>query len=130
MGADLRGREQGGLKHYFVEQDQWDRPSLESARMSAEYLNISTFHEGYRLEPSPFRLATDSRAKCRPDEVIVRTAFCGICGTDLEILHGTMPDGFTRYPVVPGHEWTGTVEEIGSQVGNLRVGDRPRRAAS
>ena len=29
---------QGGLKHYFVEQDQWDRPSLESARMSAEYL--------------------------------------------------------------------------------------------
>jgi sugar phosphate isomerase/epimerase len=29
---------QGGLRHYFVEQDMWDRPSLESARMSAEYL--------------------------------------------------------------------------------------------
>ena len=28
----------GGLKHYYVEQDQWDRPSLESARMSAAYL--------------------------------------------------------------------------------------------
>ncbi len=28
----------GGLKQYFVEQDQWDRPSLESARMSVEYL--------------------------------------------------------------------------------------------
>jgi 2-desacetyl-2-hydroxyethyl bacteriochlorophyllide A dehydrogenase len=56
--------------------------------------------------------------------VIVRTAFCGICGTDLEILHGTMPKGFARYPVVPGHEWTGTVQEIGSQVKTLRVGDR------
>jgi sugar phosphate isomerase/epimerase len=29
---------QGGLKYYFVEQDMWDRPSLESARMSADYL--------------------------------------------------------------------------------------------
>ena len=28
----------GGLKHYYVEQDQWDRPSLESAAMSATYL--------------------------------------------------------------------------------------------
>ncbi len=29
---------QGGVKHYYVEQDMWDRPSLESARISAEYL--------------------------------------------------------------------------------------------
>jgi sugar phosphate isomerase/epimerase len=29
---------QGGVKHYYVEQDRWDRPSLESARMSAAYL--------------------------------------------------------------------------------------------
>jgi sugar phosphate isomerase/epimerase len=28
----------GGLKHYYVEQDQWDRPSLESAAISAAYL--------------------------------------------------------------------------------------------
>ncbi len=28
----------GGVKHYFVEQDMWDRPSLESARISADYL--------------------------------------------------------------------------------------------
>ena len=28
----------GALKHYYVEQDQWDRPSLESAAMSAAYL--------------------------------------------------------------------------------------------
>ncbi len=74
--------------------------------------------------PPRFDLQQIPEPRCQPDEVIVRTAFCGICGTDLEILHGTMPDGFTRYPVVPGHEWTGTIEEVGSQVGQWRVGDR------
>jgi sugar phosphate isomerase/epimerase len=28
-----------GVKHYYVEQDMWDRPSLESARISFDYLN-------------------------------------------------------------------------------------------
>jgi 2-desacetyl-2-hydroxyethyl bacteriochlorophyllide A dehydrogenase len=74
--------------------------------------------------PPRFDLEQIPEPNCQPDEVIVRTAFCGICGTDLEILHGTMPDGFTRYPVVPGHEWTGTIEEVGSRVGSLRVGNR------
>lgn len=32
------GARQAGVKHYFVEQDRWDRPPLESARMSCEYL--------------------------------------------------------------------------------------------
>ena len=34
----FRGARQAGLKYYFVEQDRWDRPPLESARMSCEYL--------------------------------------------------------------------------------------------
>ncbi|MDH6575361.1 alcohol dehydrogenase catalytic domain-containing protein [Kitasatospora sp. MAP5-34] len=47
-----------------------------------------------------------------PDGVLVRTALVGLCGTDLEMLHGTasyLLDGRTCYPVVIGHEWTGTV---------------------
>jgi threonine dehydrogenase-like Zn-dependent dehydrogenase len=62
--------------------------------------------------------------RCGPGEVVIRTAYCGICGTDLEILRGSMPAGFARYPVVPGHEWTGVVEEVGAGVSNWRVGDR------
>jgi L-iditol 2-dehydrogenase len=74
--------------------------------------------------PPHFELQTVRDPDCDPGQVVIRTAFCGMCGTDLEILRGTMPQGFTRYPVVPGHEWTGVVQEVGRAVTNLRVGDR------
>lgn len=75
-------------------------------------------------EPPRFELQNVREPECGPRQVIIRTAFCGICGTDLEILRGTMPHGFARYPVVPGHEWTGVVDEAGREVSNLRAGDR------
>lgn len=75
-------------------------------------------------EPPHFELQNVKDPDCGLGEVVVRTAFCGICGTDLEILRGTMPQGFARYPVVPGHEWTGVIQELGRGVANLRVGDR------
>ena len=75
-------------------------------------------------EPPRFELTTLPDPTCGPGEVIVRTAFCGICGTDIEILHGSMPAGFARYPLVPGHEWTGVIEEVGGRVTGHRVGDR------
>ncbi len=75
-------------------------------------------------EPPRFELRDVKEPECGVEEAVIRTACCGICGTDLEILRGTMPKGFTRYPVVPGHEWTGIVEEVGRGVTTLRVGDR------
>jgi 2-desacetyl-2-hydroxyethyl bacteriochlorophyllide A dehydrogenase len=48
---------------------------------------------------------------------------CGICGTDLHLLHGmTMPAG-ASYPVVPGHEVAGTVVELGDGLTDLTVGE-------
>ncbi|GAA2803789.1 alcohol dehydrogenase catalytic domain-containing protein [Kitasatospora paracochleata] len=47
-----------------------------------------------------------------PGELLIRTGLVGLCGTDLELLHGTasyLRDGRARYPLVPGHEWVGTV---------------------
>jgi len=41
----------------------------------------------------------------RPGEVIVRPAWCGLCGTDLELLRGEVDPTFVRYPVTLGHEW-------------------------
>lgn len=75
-------------------------------------------------QPNEFQLVDLPDPQCAPDGVIVRTAFCGLCGTDLEILHGAMPAGHVRYPLVPGHEWTGVVEEVGSSVKNIKPGDR------
>ncbi|MGW6445304.1 zinc-dependent alcohol dehydrogenase family protein [Lentzea sp. NPDC055074] len=59
--------------------------------------------------------------KCGPREVVVDVAACGLCGTDLHILQGEFAP---TLPVVPGHEFAGTIVEIGSQVNELQVGDR------
>jgi D-arabinose 1-dehydrogenase-like Zn-dependent alcohol dehydrogenase len=50
--------------------------------------------------------------RCGPDDVLIRSAKAGLCRTDLEILRGEVPDSWVRYPVIPGHEWSGTVAEI------------------
>jgi D-arabinose 1-dehydrogenase-like Zn-dependent alcohol dehydrogenase len=71
-------------------------------------------------EPPTFELTTIADPRCGPGQVVIGTAYCGICGMDLEILRGSVPVGFARYPVVPGHEWTGVVEAIGSGVTKLR----------
>jgi len=57
------------------------------------------------------------------DEVLVRSRNVGICHSDFELYEGRyiIP---VSYPIVPGHEWSGEVAEVGSAVTNLRPGDR------
>lgn len=57
----------------------------------------------------------------RPGQVLVKVSACGICGTDLHILHDEYP---TRPPVILGHELGGTIAEVGPDVENVSVGDR------
>lgn len=57
-----------------------------------------------------------------PDEVLVRVAACGICGSDVHGLDGS--SGRRIPPVVMGHEAAGVVAATGSQVRGLREGDR------
>jgi threonine dehydrogenase-like Zn-dependent dehydrogenase len=58
-----------------------------------------------------------------PGEVLVRVGAAGICGSDLELLDGTRAPGYVRYPIVPGHEWAGTVVEVGKDVRSVQKGD-------
>ncbi|MHB8285698.1 MAG: zinc-dependent alcohol dehydrogenase [Caulobacteraceae bacterium] len=57
-----------------------------------------------------------------PQDAIVRVTRTCICGSDLHLYHGEVPD--TRVGTTFGHEFTGVVEELGSAVDNLKVGDR------
>jgi len=57
-----------------------------------------------------------------PNDAIVRVTCAAICGSDLHLYHGLMPD--TRVGHTFGHEFTGVVEEVGSSVRNLERGDR------
>ena len=57
-----------------------------------------------------------------PDEVLIRVMACGIDGTDLKMLDGF---GYTpELPFIMGHEPAGVIEQVGSAVADLCVGDR------
>ena len=75
-------------------------------------------------KPKEFGLVTLAQPQCGCGQVLIRTKFCGICGTDLEILRGSIAPGYVRYPIVPGHEWAGVVVEAGPDVTNCTVGER------
>ena len=57
------------------------------------------------------------------DEVLVRSKNVGICHSDFELFEGRyiIP---VSYPIIPGHEWSGEVAEVGSAVTTLHTGDR------
>lgn len=57
-----------------------------------------------------------------PNDAIVKVVRAAICGSDLHLYHGMMPD--TRVGHTFGHEFIGVVEQVGSSVQNLQVGDR------
>jgi threonine dehydrogenase-like Zn-dependent dehydrogenase len=57
----------------------------------------------------------------QPDDVLIKIAACGVCGTDIKILEGKHS---YRQNVVIGHEFNGSVAEIGSSVKHVKVGDR------
>lgn len=62
-----------------------------------------------------------------PDEAVVRVRAVAVCGTDLEIYQGTMfyfTTGLARYPITPGHEWSGEVLAVGESVRSVRPGDK------
>jgi L-iditol 2-dehydrogenase len=59
-----------------------------------------------------------------PGEVVVRPVNVGICGTDLELLAGVADPAYVRYPLVPGHEWSGVIEAVGPGVTGLEPGQR------
>ena len=58
----------------------------------------------------------------KDDDVLIRVTACGICGTDIHILGGLKS---AKYPVIPGHEFCGVVEDVGKRAAEkLRKGDR------
>lgn len=72
----------------------------------------------------PFRIRVDHKPYpeiLHPDDAIVRVTRSCICGSDLHLYHGLVPD--TRVGMTFGHEFIGVVEDIGPGVTKLKVGD-------
>ncbi|MGI5287815.1 alcohol dehydrogenase catalytic domain-containing protein [Nonomuraea polychroma] len=70
---------------------------------------------------TPLSLVERDMPEPGPGEVLVKITACGVCFSDLNLVRGHYP--FARFPVVPGHEITGTVAALGSGVSGLSVGD-------
>jgi threonine dehydrogenase-like Zn-dependent dehydrogenase len=72
----------------------------------------------------PYRVRAVHKAEPEiehPGDAIVRVTRSCICGSDLHLYHGLVPD--TRVGMTFGHEFTGIVEEVGPSVRNLKKGD-------
>ena len=81
--------------------------------MEYEKQNSPVFKD-YKLEP------------LSPNEVLIKTSYVGICETDFEVLKGDLDfykSGWAKYPIVPGHEFSGTISRTGAKVKNLNEGD-------
>ena len=58
----------------------------------------------------------------KQNDVLVKMIRIGVCGSDIHVYHGKHP--YTDYPVTQGHEVSGKIEKIGSNVKNLKPGDK------
>jgi S-(hydroxymethyl)glutathione dehydrogenase / alcohol dehydrogenase len=68
----------------------------------------------------PLAIEAINIANPGPHEVLIRTAACGLCHSDLHFIEGIYPHAV---PAVPGHEAAGIVEAIGNEVRTVKVGD-------
>jgi uncharacterized zinc-type alcohol dehydrogenase-like protein len=57
-----------------------------------------------------------------PNDVDVKIAFCGICHSDVHATNGDW--GMNNFPMAPGHEIAGTIQGVGSNVTDFKIGDR------
>ena len=69
-----------------------------------------------------FELVQKEIPKPGDHEVLIKVEACGICHGDSISKEGRMPG--IKYPIIPGHEVVGIVDEIGSQVKRWKVGQR------
>jgi 2-desacetyl-2-hydroxyethyl bacteriochlorophyllide A dehydrogenase len=75
-------------------------------------------------EPGSMSLQEVPEPAPGPGEIAVRPAYVGICGTDLELLAGDVDPAYVRYPLIPGHEWSGVIDSTGPGVTALQPGQR------
>jgi threonine dehydrogenase-like Zn-dependent dehydrogenase len=71
--------------------------------------------------PDKYELTDAPDPASGADLVTVAIKATTICGTDVKILHGTVP--YVTFPHIPGHEFGGEIVEVGANVNGLRLGD-------
>ncbi|KAF0135202.1 MAG: family 2 glycosyl transferase [Candidatus Saganbacteria bacterium] len=77
--------------------------------------------------PDQHSIQIKERPAIGDKEVLVNVKYVAVCSTDLDILKGKLAyytSGWAKYPIVPGHEFSGLVAAKGKKVNGLEVGDK------
>jgi len=77
----------------------------------------------YSDSPGSVELRDLDKPALKADQVLIRVAATGVCGSDLHTWKGPVSWTIDR-PIVLGHEYAGTIEEVGSRVSDWKVGER------
>ena len=85
-------------------------------RALSDTMTAAVFHGPGDLRIQQVPLPTSGE-----DEVLLKVDVCGVCGTDVHILRGDFP--VPNLPLIPGHEFAGTVVHVGDGVDGVHVGD-------
>ena len=102
----------------FGNLDNWQDKPIPAPR-DDEYPEVAW---GINKCGEDFSPITINRPKVGANDVKVDMHYCGICHTDVHIALNHL--GGTMYPIVPGHELVGVVEEVGAAVTKVKVGDK------
>ena len=82
---------------------------------------IKTKAYGVQTATSQFQPLQIERRDPRPDDVVIKISYSGICHSDIHTARGEW--GPTGYPCVPGHEIVGEVVQVGKKVKRFKLGD-------
>jgi (R,R)-butanediol dehydrogenase/meso-butanediol dehydrogenase/diacetyl reductase len=113
------------MADYAAELKQLWRP-LPCANIAGRY---RATHQGARMRAAvfegvgkPLAIRELPEPAPQPDQVVIRVARCGVCGSDLHMTED--PHASYRVGITPGHEMAGEVVALGSGVSRLKIGDR------
>ena len=77
-------------------------------------MNNNSIRQAVMTKPGKIEMKQVAAPEIKKNEVLLRIKHIGICGSDIHVNHGLHP--FTSYPVIQGHEFSGIIEEVGSEI--------------
>lgn len=76
------------------------------------------------IEQGPLRFVDRDRPRPGHGQVLLRVTACGVCRSNLHMIEGDWVGVPSKFPIIPGHEVVGRIEEVGAGVDWLHAGDR------
>lgn len=70
------------------------------------------------------RVEEHEMPKVGPKDILIQVKACGVCGTDIHIYEGDKGAAEVTPPTILGHEFSGVIANLGSEVQNYKIGDR------